>query len=197
MPPLFYENQQLDESEMVDFLANKAPRNHKTMLIYQGFDPETVDLEIFMELCERSESTDNISGAKFAASDAESDTKLNKKRPNFKERQEHGKKRHDKQYLLYCSLHDENKSHTTRECKVLKAKTKDKPNYYTDYYKRKSRELNLLEKEAAHQRAKYLKYKKLNKAFAKKKTCTEGTVILDDTSDSNSSLIREAQNSRD
>ena len=49
--------------------------------------------------------------------------------------------------------------------------------------------------EAAHQRAKYLKYKKLNKAFAKKNTPKEETVVLDDTSDSDPSSISEDDNS--
>ena len=53
--------------------------------------------------------------------------------------------------------------------------------------------MNLLEKEAAHQRAKYLNYKKLNKYFAKKKN----RVILDDPSDSDSSSRSESHNSRD
>ena len=44
MPPLFDENQQLDESELVDSITNKAPRSHKAMLISQGFNPETRDL---------------------------------------------------------------------------------------------------------------------------------------------------------
>ena len=57
--------------------------------------------------------------------------------------------------------------------------------------------MNLLEKEAAHQRAKYLKYKKLNKAFSKKKTSKEETFIIDDTLDSESSSSNEAHNSRD
>ena len=57
--------------------------------------------------------------------------------------------------------------------------------------------MNLLEKEAAHQRVKYLKYKNVNKTFAKKKTRKEETVILDDTSGSNSSSISEDQSSRD
>ena len=48
-------------------------------------------------------------------------------------------------------------------------------------------------KEASHQRAKYLKYNKLNKAFAKKKT----RVILDDPSESNSSSISEDDNPSD
>ena len=49
MPPLLQEFQQLDESELLDSLANKAPRSHKAMLISQGFNPETGDLETFVE----------------------------------------------------------------------------------------------------------------------------------------------------
>ena len=77
--------------------------------------------------------------------------------------------------------------------------TKDKysHHYSTKDYKRKSKEVNLLEREAAHQRAKYLKYKNLNKYFAKKKTRKEETAILDNTSDSDSLSIIEAFNSRD
>ena len=41
MPPLFNNNQQLGESELVDFLTSKAPRSHKAMLILQRFNPET------------------------------------------------------------------------------------------------------------------------------------------------------------
>ena len=52
--------------------------------------------------------------------------------------------------------------------------------------------MNLLENEAAHQRSKYLKYKNLNKPFAKKKT-----VIIDDTLDSYSSSSSEDHNSCD
>ena len=33
LPPLFEDSQMLDESELVDSLANKAPRAHKAMLI--------------------------------------------------------------------------------------------------------------------------------------------------------------------
>ena len=60
MQPLFDKNQQLDESEIVDSIANKAPRRHKAMLMSQGFNPETGDLETFLEHCERDEITDNI-----------------------------------------------------------------------------------------------------------------------------------------
>ena len=54
--------------------------------------------------------------------------------------------------------------------------------------------MDILEREYSHQRAKYLKYKKLYKDFAKKKNPKEETVILDDTLDSNYSSRSEAEN---
>ena len=93
MPPLFDENQQLDESELMDSLANKVPRSHKAMLILQGFNPKTGDLETFVEHCKQSETTDNIAVVKFSASGEDSDTKRQKKRSkNFKEREYNGMK---------------------------------------------------------------------------------------------------------
>ena len=80
MPPLFDKNQEPDESELVDSLANKAPRSHKAVLISQGFNPETGDLGTFVEHCEWSDTTDNITMAKVSASDEESYTKRQKKR---------------------------------------------------------------------------------------------------------------------
>ena len=114
IPPLFEENHQQDESELLDSLANKAPRSHKDMLILQGFNAETRDLATFVEYCERAKTTDNIAVAKFSASDEDSDTKRHKKRSKFKEREDNGNKHHKKNSTLYCSLHCENKSHTSR-----------------------------------------------------------------------------------
>ena len=56
----------------------------------------------------------------------------------------------------------------------------------------KSREVNLLEKKASQQKAKYLKYKSLNKASSKKKT----PVIIED-SEIDSSSSSEEENSSD
>ena len=80
----------LDESELVDSLANKSPRTHKAMLISQGFNPETADLENFVEHCERAETTDDIAGAKFAASDEDSEPR---KKKRVKSKDKHSKKR--------------------------------------------------------------------------------------------------------
>ena len=76
--------------------------------------------------------------------------------------------------------------------KVLKIKTI--LNMKKKGYTKKFKKLNILQAEAALERA---KYKQLNKAFAKKKTPKEETVILDDTSDRNYSSSSEAENSPD
>ena len=69
----------LDESELVDSLANKVPRSHEAMLISQGFNPETANIETFVEHCERAETTNNIAGAKFVASDKDSEPRKKKR----------------------------------------------------------------------------------------------------------------------
>ena len=143
MPPMFDKNQKLDESELVDSLSKKAPRSHKAMLILQGFNPETGYLENFVEHCEQAEITDNISVAKFSASYENSDTKRHKKCSKFKEREDNGKKHRKKNSSLYCSLHGENKSHTSRECNILKKRAKDKenPKYGKSIKRRSSKNL--------------------------------------------------------
>ena len=57
------------------------------MAISQSFNPDTRDQETFVEHCKRAETMDNIAGAKFAASDKDSDTKRKKKRPKFIEQE--------------------------------------------------------------------------------------------------------------
>ena len=101
MPPLFQDSPQLEESELVDSLSNKAPRSHKAMLISQGFNPETGYLETFVEHCERVETMDNIAGAKFDASDKDSDTKRKRNLLNSKGQDEHGKKHQKQNSKLY------------------------------------------------------------------------------------------------
>ena len=98
LPPLFKDRQKLDESDLVDSLANKAPRTHKAMLIAQGFNPETADLKTFVEHCKRAETTDDIAGEKFATSDKEIEPR---KKERLKSKDEHGKKRQKRSSKLY------------------------------------------------------------------------------------------------
>ena len=181
LQPLFEDSQVIEESELVNFLVNKAPKSHKAMLINQGFNPETATLETFVEPCERAETTDDIAGAKFAASDADSEPRRKKR---TKTKNDHGKKCIKRYTKMYCSLHGDNTSHNSKDCNVLKSKSKAKPKFSKKDFKKKAREFNLIEKKASQEKAKYLKYKSLNKESSKKKTL----VILEDSkSDSSSS----------
>ena len=78
---------------------------------------------------------------------------------------------------MYCSLHRENTSHNSKDCNTLKYKGKSKPKFFKEDFKKKAREFNLIEKKDSQEKAKYLKYKSLNKASSNKKT----TVILEDS----------------
>ena len=142
-----------------------------------------------MEHCERAETTDDIAGAKFAASDKDSEPR---KKKRTKSKNKHGKKRKKRSTKMYCSLHRENTSHTSWECNFLKSKGKEKPKFSKKDFKKKSREINLLEKKASQEKTKYLKYKSLNKTSSKKKT----PVILE-YSESDSSSSSEEENSSD
>ena len=110
LPPLFEESQMLDESELVNSLANKAPMTHKAMLISKVFNPETANLETFVEHCDRTETTENIAGVKFAASDEDSEPR---KKKRTKPKDEHGKKLKKRSTKQYFSLHGDNTSHTS------------------------------------------------------------------------------------
>ena len=86
---------------------------------------------------------------------------------------------------MYCSLHGDNTSHNSKYCNVLKSKGKDKPKFSKRDFKKKARKFNLIEKKASQEKAKYLKYKSLNKASSNKKT----PVILEDSESDSSVLV--------
>ena len=141
LPPLFKDSQVLEENELVDSLANKAPRSYKAMLINQGFNPETATLETFVEHCERAETTDNIAGAKFATSDDDSKPR---RRKRTKTNSDRGKKRIKRSTKMYCSLRGENTSHNLKDCNTLKSKGKAKPKFSKKDFKKKAREFNII-----------------------------------------------------
>ena len=94
-----------------------------------------------MEHCKRAETTDDIVRAKFAASDEDSESR---KKKRLKSKDEHGKKHQKLSSKLYCYLHVENTSHTSRGCNFLKSKGKENPKFSKKNFKKKSREVNLL-----------------------------------------------------
>ena len=156
------------------------------MLINQGFNPETSTLETFVEHCERAETTDDIARAKFAASDENSKPRR-KKRTKTKIYRD--KKRIKRLTKMYCSLHEENTSHNSKDCNTLKAKGKAKPKFSKKDSKKKAREFNIIKKKSSFEKEKYLKYKSLNKASKKK------TPVILELSESDSSSSKEEDSS--
>jgi hypothetical protein len=44
----------------MDLLSTKAPKEHKALMIKQGFNPETSTIKAFVETSERAETEDNV-----------------------------------------------------------------------------------------------------------------------------------------
>ena len=95
------------------------------------------------------------------ASDEEHEPKTKKR---SKSKSDCGKKRPNRSSKKYCTHHGENTSHTTKDCKTLKAKNQARPKFSKKDFKKRSKEFNLIEKKASLEKSNYLKYKSLNKA---------------------------------
>ena len=54
------------------------------MLIYQGFNPETGDLETFSEHCKQANTTESIAADNFSFLEEDIDTEREKKCSKFK-----------------------------------------------------------------------------------------------------------------
>ena len=103
-------------------------------------------LRPFFENCESAETTNDIAGEKFAASDEDSEPSRKKR---TKTKNDRGKKRIKRSTKMYCSLHGDNISHNSKGCNVLKSKGKVKPKFSEKDFKKKAREFNLIEKKAS------------------------------------------------
>jgi AAA+ superfamily predicted ATPase len=68
LPPGFNDEQKISDIDMINNLAILAPREHKNLMIEQGFDPRTATIETYVEICERAETKE----------DAHKETKMRK-----------------------------------------------------------------------------------------------------------------------
>jgi hypothetical protein len=161
LPPDFNDAQKLSTNEIMDVLATKAPKEHKNLMIEQGFNPETSTIEQFVKISERAETKKTIyeerehhfNSKDMSSSDEDSPSKKRKpsKAKNFRSQ--------DRKEFC-CKEHGPNSTHNSSDCKVIHGKSSDKQawkskdkseNKHTDYkakHKNKSRELHILQLQA-------------------------------------------------
>jgi hypothetical protein len=60
LPRDFNDAQKLSTKDIMEVLATKAPKEHKNLMIEQGFNPETSTIEEFVEISERAETKKTI-----------------------------------------------------------------------------------------------------------------------------------------
>jgi hypothetical protein len=155
-------------------LASKAPKSHISLMTDQGFDPQTSTTEKFVEICECAETKQNIRmhSARFESDDDSANYERHAKKPRKPT------KKTSYRAPFFCKEHGPNTTHDSVKCKVLLARKQEKPyegkkrdssknRSYKDYqskYKKKSRELNILQSETKKEKAKWKKaYNNLRK----------------------------------
>jgi hypothetical protein len=91
LPPGYNDAQKISDPNMIDNLAVLAPREHKNLMIEQGFDPRTTTIETYVEICKRAETKEDAhketktrKNARFASDDDESDGSYKKKKKQKK-----------------------------------------------------------------------------------------------------------------
>jgi hypothetical protein len=163
LPPDFNEAQELPDRNIMDILSTKAPKEHKALMIEQGFNPETSTVEEFVKISKCAETKVNIYQERkhFFNSNNDSYTederRSKKKQKPFKARNYQS---NSDRKEFHCKEHGPNSTHNSSDCKVIHGKqsdkqawkNKDKPEKCSDYkskHKNKSRELNLLQMEAS------------------------------------------------
>ena len=172
LPPSFDASQKILDQDMMDILASNAPKKHKELMTDQGFDPQTATTDQFVEICERAESKAALrtKNDRNRSDDDSSEEERPSKKSNKKRTTESYK---DKRASHFCREHGPNTTHDSKDCKVLTGnKSKDwkkkdtfEKSEYKNKYKKKTRELNLLQKETRKEKAKWTKaYNRLNKS---------------------------------
>jgi hypothetical protein len=175
LPPAFAAGQKVTETDMMDILASKAPKSHKELMTDHGFDPQTATKAEFVEICERAETKEALLDKRSAyhhcsENDDSSDDNRQAKKPKKKHKTSGSRQKAE----FYCKEHGPNNTHDTEDCKVIKGRRENKSDWkkkdasegkYNDYkskYKKKHRELNLLQMETKKMKAKWTKaYKKI------------------------------------
>ena len=181
LPPNYVAGQKIPDRDLMEILASNAPKSHKELMTDHGFDPQTATFDTFIEICERAETKEQLSKRKSKQiryesddSDSESDSKRHKKHKKQS-------KTRSNRAPYYCKEHGPNTTHDSKDCKVLanrdtksdwKKKPKDQDKYkdYQSKYKKKSRELNLLQLETKQEKSKYTKLRKKLQASTSAKT---------------------------
>ena len=157
-------------------------KKHKELMTDQGFDPQTATTDQFVEICERAESKAALrtKNDRNPSDDDSSEDERPSKKSNKKRTTESYK---DKRASHFCREHGPNTTHDSKDCKVLSGKKdwKKKDTFekseYKNKYKKKTRELNLLQKETRKEKAKWTRaYNKLNKSTDSNNDTSDGEV---------------------
>ena len=207
LPPGFNATQKLTERELIINIAHKAPKNHKKMLIQQGYNPENGSMADLIDYCERAETTDHVLHGAIRDSNtmdysSSSDSGFKEKRsrrskPNKKKEWKDARPRRDKPEF-YCKYHKANTTHDTADCKVLNngdkpAKVNNSSKWKDPKHREKkySRELHAMEIKVKRQKSKIARLRQVDSSSSEEEVAMKPrarrNVKIPESDDSDSS----------
>jgi hypothetical protein len=124
LPPAFEANQKILEPDLIDILVSKAPKSHRELMVDQGFNPQTATTDEFVEICERVESKNALRSNRTRGNDDDSseDERLTRKTMKKHHASDYTK---SKRLPFYCKEHGPNRTHDSKDCKVLNGNRKE------------------------------------------------------------------------
>lgn len=121
----------LPEDEILDILEYGSPGSWQTQFLLQGYDPQELSLQEFVNFCRILESVE------LPINQTETSTKKRKVSTTTKTSSTTKKKKTDG---YYCMLHGHNLTHNSDECRVLKMQAKRMSQTYAAQHPSKKRE---------------------------------------------------------
>jgi hypothetical protein len=176
LPPDFNNTQELLDKDIMDVLATKAPKEHKALMIEQGFNLETSTIEEFVEISERAEAKRTVTEERERCFNSKDNSSSEDERPNKKQKRVKARNSRSSQDRkeFCCKEHGPNSTHNSSDCKVIHSRSSDKQawkskdkleNKHSDHEskcKNKSRKLHILQLQAKEAKVKWTKaHKKL------------------------------------
>ena len=167
LPPAFDANLKIPDSQMMDILAFNFPRSHRELMTDQDFDAQTATTDQFVEICECAKSEESIR-SKPRRHDQHDDSSEDESPIKKSTKKHHSTDSFESKKWLphFCKEHGPKTTHDSKNCKVIhgskksndwkKKETSDSTDYKSKY-KKKSRELNLLQLETKKEKAKWTK----------------------------------------
>ena len=115
-PPFIGDKNMLPNDEILEHAEFSIPNSWQQQMVLHNFNAASCTLDQFTDFCERLEVSESLYNSTHKKSQ-----KAKTQKSNSGDSTEKTSKKHSGKRKYYCLYHGDNTTHTTDDCKVLKA----------------------------------------------------------------------------